>query len=278
VLISDPQILLLDEATSALDSESELIVQEALDDVLAKQKKRTTIVIAHRLSTIRNADTIAVCGGGRVLEQGTHDELLAKQGHYSKLVEAQERRPMSRFSVRGNDVSREGSIASSGNNSYADLKELQSIGIEVESIVSALATPHFQFKGVSFSYPTRPKKQILDDFNLTIRKGETIGLVGPSGGGKSTVISMIERFYDPTSGTVEYLGHDIRSLNLKWYRDQIGFVGQEPVLFSASIAKNIAYGAPKATRAEIEEAARQANAYDFITSFPNGFDTEVGER
>lgn len=252
--------------------------------------------------------------------------MLAKEGHYSKLVEAQERRPTGRFSARGSVVSREGSIASSGNNSYADLKELQAIGIEVEAIVSALATPHFQFKGVSFSYPTRPKKQVLSDFNLTIRKGETIGLVGPSGGGKSTVIAMIERyairfylylpiskeghfsrsclrrFYDPTGGAVEYLGNDIRSLNLKWYRDQIGYVGQvcnlfillicsilgqfshssdveqEPVLFSASIAKNIAYGAPGATRAEIEEAARQANAYDFIMTFPNGFDTEVGER
>lgn len=114
---------------------------------------------------------------------------------------------------------------------------------------------------------------------------------------------MLFRFYDPTSGCIEYNGVDIRQLNLKWYRDQIGYVGQvgpgklgallcaqmysnfltsrslkEPVLFSASIAKNIAYGAPGATREEIEEAAKEANAWDFIMSFPNGFDTDVGER
>jgi ATP-binding cassette subfamily B (MDR/TAP) protein 1 len=91
-------------------------------------------------------------------------------------------------------------------------------------------------------------------------------------------MSLVERFYDPSSGCVDYNGVDIRTLNLKWYRDQIGYVGQEPVLFSASIAKNIAYGYPGASRDEIEEAAKQANAYDFITSFPNGLDTEVGER
>jgi len=236
--------------------------------------------LLHRLSTIRNADKIAVVFGGKVVEQGTHEELMAQEtGNYRKLVEAQDRRPSTRNSVRGSIVSsREGSFASSRDNSYADLRDLQEIGIEVAEAVGALATPHFRFKDVCFSYPTRPKKPILDDFNFNVRRGETVGLVGPSGGGKSTVISLIERFYDPNSGCVEYNGVDIRSLNLKWYRDQIGFVGQEPVLFSATIAKNISYGAPNATRAEIEEAAKQANAYDFIMSFPLGFDTEVGER
>jgi ATP-binding cassette subfamily B (MDR/TAP) protein 1 len=167
---------------------------------------------------------------------------------------------------------------SSRNNSYADLKELQEIEMEVAESVDALMTPHFEFKDVCFAYPTRPKKPILDDFHLSVRRGETVGLVGPSGGGKSTVISMIERFYDPDSGSVEFNGVDIKGLNLKWYRDQIGYVGQEPVLFDGSIAQNIAYGAPGATREEIEEAAKQANAYDFITSFPEGFETPVGER
>ena len=89
---------------------------------------------------------------------------------------------------------------------------------------------------------------------------------------------MIERFYDVLEGSVEYLGVDIRALNLSWYRDQIGYVGQEPVLFNDTIARNIAYGAPNATRKEIEEACRQANCYDFIKEFPEGFDTPVGER
>ncbi len=89
---------------------------------------------------------------------------------------------------------------------------------------------------------------------------------------------MIERFYDPISGTVEYEGRDIREFNVQWYRDQLGFVGQEPTLFNTTIAENIRYGCPGATSAQIEEAARQANAHDFITSFPNGYATEVGEN
>jgi ABC-type multidrug transport system fused ATPase/permease subunit len=99
-----------------------------------------------------------------------------------------------------------------------------------------------------------------------------------SGGGKSTTVAMIERFYDTDSGAVMYKGHDIKTLNLHWYRDQIGYVGQEPTLFNTTIAKNIAYGAPGATQADIEAAARQANIHDVIMSFPDGYDTEVGER
>lgn len=89
---------------------------------------------------------------------------------------------------------------------------------------------------------------------------------------------MIERFYDPASGSLEYMGHDLKSLNVHWYRDQIGYVGQEPTLFNETIAKNIAYGAPNATQAEIEDAAKQANAHTFIKSFANGYQTSVGER
>lgn len=102
-------------------------------------------------------------------------------------------------------------------------------------------------------------------------------MVGPSGGGKSTTVGLIERFYDPDEGSIEFEGVDIRELNLEWYRDQISIVSQEPTLFSGTIAKNISYGAPNATMKEIEEAAKQANAYEFILSFPQGFDTDVGE-
>lgn len=186
------------------------------------EHKRTTVVIAHRLSTVRQADKIAVVFGGRVVEQGTHDELMAHAGQYRKLVEAQDRRPSTRNSVRGSmSLSRDGSLASSRNTSYADLRDLQEIEIEVAESVDALMTPHFQFRDVCFAYPTRPKKPILSDFNLSIRRGETVGLVGPSGGGKSTVISMIERFYDPDSGIVQFNGVDVKDLNLKWYRDQV---------------------------------------------------------
>lgn len=99
-----------------------------------------------------------------------------------------------------------------------------------------------------------------------------------SGGGKSTTVAMIERFYDTSEGSVLYKGHDIKSLNLHWYRDQIGYVGQEPSLFNTTVAKNISYGAPGATQEEIELAAKQANIHDTIMTFPDGYNTVVGER
>ena len=104
-----------------------------------------------------------------------------------------------------------------------------------------------------------------------------MALVGPSGGGKSTTIGLIERFYDPVEGSIEFEGVDVRELNIQWYRDQIGIVSQEPTLFSGTIAKNIAYGAPGATKEAIEAAVIAANAHDFIQSFPKGLDTDVGE-
>jgi len=266
VLVGNPSILLLDEATSALDSESELVVQEALDNVVAEHK-RTTIIIAHRLSTIRNADLIAVISDGRVVEIGTHDDLMASDaGHYRNLVQKQD---------RGSS-----SMNSSRESSSSDLTQLD-VDEATEGTASngvASSTPHFEFKDIKFAYPTRPQKPVFRGMNLTISQGETVALVGPSGGGKSTTVALIERFYDPTEGTVEYLGHDIKSLNIKWYRDQIGYVGQEPTLFNDTIGNNIAYGAPNATMEQIIDAAKQANAHDFIMSFPDGYNTPVGER
>eukprot|EP00980_Cylindrotheca_fusiformis_P007165 scaffold1505_cov118-Cylindrotheca_fusiformis.AAC.15 len=261
VLVASPKILLLDEATSALDSESELVVQEALDNVLAAEK-RTTVIIAHRLSTIRNADIIAVVMGGKIVETGTHDELMvASTGYYRGLVEKQKKA-----------VDRAPSDMSSPYGSEQDLAGMDKSGTPGEKDTV------LEFKNVAFAYPTRPKKRILEDFNLKIGKGETVALVGPSGGGKSTTVALVERFYDPLEGSLEYLGEDIKSLNVTWYRDQVGYVGQEPTLFNETIANNIAYGAPNSTRQEIEDAARSANAYDFIMGFPEGFDTPVGER
>ena len=98
-----------------------------------------------------------------------------------------------------------------------------------------------------------------------------------SGGGKSTTIGLIERFYDPDFGRIEFEGVDIRDLNTSWYRDQIGIVQQEPTLFSGTIAKNIAYGYPGATKEQIQAASVAANAHEFIMSFPRGYDTDVGE-
>ncbi|NXD31366.1 ABCB8 protein, partial [Spelaeornis formosus] len=135
------------------------------------------------------------------------------------------------------------------------------------------------FNHVSFSYPTRPGYPVLQDFSLTLPPCQTVAIVGPSGGGKSTVAALLERFYEPTEGTITLDGHDIASLDPSWLRGQvIGFISQEPVLFGTSIMENIRFGKPGASDAEVYEAARLANADGFIRSFPEGYDTVVGER
>ncbi|XP_055986687.1 ATP-binding cassette sub-family B member 10, mitochondrial [Sorex fumeus] len=138
-----------------------------------------------------------------------------------------------------------------------------------------------EFKNVHFTYPARPEVPIFQDFSLSIPSGSVTALVGPSGSGKSTVISLLLRLYDPLSGTICLDGHDIRELNPVWLRSKIGTVSQEPILFSCSIAENIAYGADDpslVTDEQIQEVAHIANAADFIRNFPQGFNTVVGEK
>uniref|UniRef100_A0A6Q2WU35 ATP-binding cassette sub-family B member 10, mitochondrial n=1 Tax=Esox lucius TaxID=8010 RepID=A0A6Q2WU35_ESOLU len=138
-----------------------------------------------------------------------------------------------------------------------------------------------EFQNVSFAYPTRKDALILQDMSLSIPAGTVMAVVGPSGSGKSTLVSLLLRLYDPDTGVITIDGHDIRDLNPYWLRNHIGTVSQEPVLFSCSIAENIAYGAPDSntvTAQEIHRAAQIANAYQFVQGFPKGFDTVVGEK
>ncbi|KAJ7544468.1 hypothetical protein O6H91_09G080400 [Diphasiastrum complanatum] len=136
-----------------------------------------------------------------------------------------------------------------------------------------------EFQHVSFKYPTRPDVQIFRDLCLFVHAGKTVALVGESGSGKSTVVSMLERFYDPDSGQIFIDEVEIRKFQLRWLRQQIGLVSQEPVLFSGTIRSNIAYGKDGLlTDDEIQAAAQAANAAKFISSLPHGYDTEVGER
>ncbi|XP_058525545.1 ATP-binding cassette sub-family B member 10, mitochondrial isoform X4 [Ochotona princeps] len=138
-----------------------------------------------------------------------------------------------------------------------------------------------EFKNVHFAYPARPEALIFQDFSLSIPAGSVTALVGPSGSGKSTVVSLLLRLYDPVSGTINLDGQDIRQLNPAWLRSKIGTVSQEPILFSCSIAENIAYGADNptsVTAAQVERVAAVANAASFIQNFPQGFDTVVGEK
>ncbi|RYQ89507.1 hypothetical protein Ahy_B09g096111 isoform D [Arachis hypogaea] len=132
---------------------------------------------------------------------------------------------------------------------------------------------------VSFKYPSRPDVQIFRDLSLAIHSGKTVALVGESGSGKSTVISLLQRFYEPDSGEITLDGVEIRQLQLKWLRQQMGLVSQEPVLFNESIRANIAYGkGGNATESEIIAAAELANAHRFISGLHQGYDTIVGER
>ncbi|KAM8809668.1 ATP-binding cassette sub-family B member 10, mitochondrial [Eudromia elegans] len=138
-----------------------------------------------------------------------------------------------------------------------------------------------EFKDVEFAYPTRPETSIFKDFSLSIPAGSVMALVGPSGTGKSTIVSLLLRLYDRISGTITVDGFDIRQLNPLWLRSKIGTVSQEPILFSCSIAENIAYGAEDpstVTAEEIQKVAEIANAANFIKDFPKGFDTIVGEK
>ncbi|NXQ68859.1 MDR1 protein, partial [Quiscalus mexicanus] len=135
-----------------------------------------------------------------------------------------------------------------------------------------------EFRNIHFSYPSRPDVKILKGLNLKVQTGKTIALVGASGCGKSTTVQLLQRFYDPDQGEITLDGRDIRTLNIKWLRENIGIVSQEPVLFATTIAENIRYGREDISDAEIEQAAKEANAFDFISRLPDKFNTMVGER
>jgi len=148
--------------------------------------------------------------------------------------------------------------------------------------------------GVNFAYPTRKAARIFDEIDLTIPSGKVVALVGSSGSGKSSVIQLIQRFYDPISyveemvdgkvqmnvvdgnGSVKVAGEDMTTADLRWVRSHVGLVGQEPVLFNDTVYNNIAYGKKNCTYEDVERAAKDANAYDFIMGFQDGFDTMVG--
>ncbi|XP_039124821.1 putative multidrug resistance protein isoform X2 [Dioscorea cayenensis subsp. rotundata] len=153
----------------------------------------------------------------------------------------------------------------------SQLKNNDDMGVTIENIRGEI-----EFKSVKFSYPSRPDTLVISGLDLKVNAGQTIGLVGGSGSGKSTVISLLQRFYQPDEGVILLDGKDIRNLQLKWFRSQIGLVSQEPVLFATSIKENILFGNQEATMSEVVRAAKTANAHDFITNFPNGYDTHVG--
>ncbi|KAL7713328.1 ABC-type xenobiotic transporter [Entamoeba marina] len=140
---------------------------------------------------------------------------------------------------------------------------------------------HIKLDNIQFTYPTRVNNQVIEALNLEIKKGECIALVGESGCGKSTIIQLIERLYDPTNGKITLDGNDLRELNIEWLRNQIGLVQQEPILFSGTIKENILLGAIEGiipTEDDLLKFSKMANAHDFITQLPDGYNTLVGEK
>jgi len=163
---------------------------------------------------------------------------------------------------------------------YERIQELLEAERQVKDARRAIAAPHFkgkiEFDHVSFSY--KPESPILEDISFTIKPGEVAALVGPTGAGKTSIISLIARFYDPVTGQVKIDNVDIRRYRQKSLREQISFVLQETLLFHAPVWQNIAYGKPQASRDEIIRAAELANAAEFIDKLPEGYDTILGER
>lgn len=137
---------------------------------------------------------------------------------------------------------------------------------------------NIEFRDVNFSYPSRPDTQVLQGFNLKVKAGKTVGLVGGSGSGKSTIISLLERFYDPVKGEILLDGYKLNKLHLKWLRSQLGLVNQEPILFATSIKENILFGNEGASMEAVIRAAKAANAHDFISKLPESYDTQVRNR
>lgn len=161
--------------------------------------------------------------------------------------------------------------------------------IELMNAESELIEPHespelgtqeaaIEFKDVSFAYPSRPNQWALEGFNLRINAGESVALVGPSGAGKSTIFELIQRFYDPQQGEIQFGTTAIKQTSLMELRAQIAVVPQQPVLFSTTVRNNIAYGQPKCTSDQIEQAARAAHAHDFIEQLPDQYDAYLGEQ
>lgn len=132
-----------------------------------------------------------------------------------------------------------------------------------------------QFKGVYFNYPSRPDTPVLQGLEITVPAGRSVGLVGGSGSGKSTIISLLQRFYDPIEGEILLDGYKINRLHLKWLRSQMGLVSQEPVLFATSIKENILFGNEGASMDDVQKAALAANAHDFIMKLPDAYETQV---
>jgi ATP-binding cassette subfamily B (MDR/TAP) protein 1 len=164
---------------------------------------------------------------------------------------------------------------------FSKVLKLGNITSETRGIMRVPISGDITFEDVGFSYPTRPNVPVLRGIDATIKQGECVAIVGASGSGKSTIASLLQRLYEPTSGRIAIGGSNIADTDVSWLRDHVAVVSQNPSLFDASIADNIAYGCDPSRplfMEDIQSAARDAQLHDFVMSLPNGYETMIGEK
>eukprot|EP00536_Pseudo-nitzschia_multiseries_P008603 jgi/Psemu1/325283/estExt_fgenesh1_pg.C_2200020 len=204
---------------------------------------------------------IAVLSGGSIVETGKHQELISRRGFYYDLVQAQKGKKKEEPPDILSEVGRDDHVG--------DIVPTNSkTSFETDDLIN--------FHQVDFKYPSRPEQKIFEGLEMSVKRGETLAIVGPSGQGKSTVIQLIEQFYRPDGGQILYNGGRMTDINVAWLRNQMALVAQEPVLFDISVRDNIRFGLEYVTQDEIVKVAKEANCHDFIMGFPDGYDTIVG--
>ncbi|CAF3833164.1 unnamed protein product, partial [Rotaria sp. Silwood1] len=246
-LVKQPALLLLDEATSALDYANEKIVQEALDRASERSQH-----YSHKKLDNENKYTAFAVSGSKLTER----ICIKAFAHYL-------RQEMAFFDRLENSS---GAIYNRLSSDALGIQQMNDFKGEI------------QFDQVKFAYASRPTSYVLNRFQLIIKPGQRVALIGASGCGKSTVIQLLERFYDPIQGRICFDGVDIRQLNIQWLRSCLGLVSQEPILFDLTIAQNIAYGREKTSIEDIIDAATKTNIHDFIQRLPQGYETKVGMK
>uniref|UniRef100_A0A158R1R3 ABC transporter domain-containing protein n=1 Tax=Nippostrongylus brasiliensis TaxID=27835 RepID=A0A158R1R3_NIPBR len=316
-IASRPKILLLDEATSALDSESEKIVQLALNRA---SRGRTTVVIAHRLSTLKDVKRIYAIQDGKVVEESsvgveTNSPRTTSPHrkscdfiyffYFGTLFIYFSAATCANFACLGvifastafGDFVRS-HVAAQELYALIDTHKrleggetpvnLTRLGIRHHSryLIASATTPRIKsevngsvsVEKVEFSYPSRPDVKVARNLNLTAKRGQSVALVGASGCGKSTVIQLLERFYEPDVGSIKVDSYQLRNMCKSHLRTNLALVSQEPVLFKGSIIENVTLGLDNVSVHEVQEACRQANASNFVEAFPQGYETDVGEK